>query len=207
MVNGKAYTKEELAWSRFVGLYGYSFTRQYGADPTEEWMMVLARTSEKQIKKGIDACMSKHQTFPPNPMQFLTLCLPTGVDYGLPSDSTAFNQAVGIDTKKHPSVAMTLRNIGDQVLQMRNLPTKEAQDIFNPEWVKTVLFVAEGGELPEAAIEIDQDKPKRAPKDEAVSFFANMRNNLDIKPAPPPRVDTAGIEGDLKLIDRNHSKI
>ena len=196
------YTKEELAWKRLSGLYGYTFTRQFGSEPTSEWMMVLERTNVNNIKKALDACIGKHKEFPPNPMQFLTLCLPTGVDYGLPSDSTAFNQAVGIDTKKHPSVAMTLRNIGDQVLQMRSLPTKEAQDIFNPEWVNTVLFVAEGGELPEAAIEIDQDKPKRAPKDEAISFFANMRNNLDIKPAEPKRIATADIESELTRVER-----
>ena len=196
-VNGGVYTKEELAWKRFSGLYGYTFTRQYGEEPVEEWLMVLERTSAEQIKKGIDGCIEKHKKFPPNPMQFLALCLPTGVDYGLPSDSSAFKQATGIDTKKHPSVALTLRNLGDQVFQMRNLPAKAALDIFNAEWVKTVLFVAEGGDLPEAAIEIDQDKPERAPKGEAVSFFANMRDNLDLKPAEPKRIDTTAIEAEL----------
>lgn len=197
-VEGGVYTKEELAWKRFSGLYGYTFTRQYGEEPIAEWLMVLERTSADQIKKGIDGCIEKHKQFPPNPMQFLTLCLPSGIDYGLPGDSAAFKQAIGVDTKKHPSVAMTLRNMGDDVFRMRNLPTKEAQDIFNNEWVKTVLFVADGGELPDAAIEIDQDKAKRMDKDKAMPLFASIKASLG-EPEEPEQVDMSAIESELKL--------
>jgi len=47
---------------------------------------------------------------------------------------------------------------------------------------------------------------KRAPKDEAISFFANMRNNLDIKPAEPKRIDTTDIETELTRVDRKGEK-
>ena len=43
---------------------------------------------------------------------------------------------------------------------------------------------------------------KRMEKAEALSLFASMRNNLDIKPAEPQRIDTTGIESELTLIDR-----
>ena len=180
-VEGGIYTKEELAWKRFNGLYGYTFLSQYGDEPTEEWLMVLAQVEPRQIKKGIDGCIKHHKKFPPNPMQFLELCLPGGVDFGLPGDDAAFSQAVGIGTKKHPAVALTLRNIGDNVFQMRNMPTKAAREIFNAEWVKTVVFVANGGELPDAAIEIEQSKKCRVKKSEAVSLFAGMRDELNFE--------------------------
>jgi len=40
---------------------------------------------------------------------------------------------------------------------------------------------------------------KRMEKDEALSLFASMRNNLDIKPSEPQRIDTTDIESELKL--------
>ena len=39
---------------------------------------------------------------------------------------------------------------------------------------------------------------KRMEKSEALGLFASMRNNLDIKPAEPARIDTAAVEAELK---------
>ena len=43
---------------------------------------------------------------------------------------------------------------------------------------------------------------KRMDKDEALGLFANMRNNLDIKPAEPKRIDTTDIESTLTRVER-----
>lgn len=184
-------------WKRFSNLYGYTFTRQYGDEPTDEWMMVLDQVTAEQIAKGLNSCFDNHKEFPPNPMQFLALCMPSGEDYGLPSDKEAFQQATGVSTTKHPAVALTLRNMGDAVFEMRRAVTKDAESMFQLGWVNTVVFVAGGGELPDVAMEIEEKK-ERMDKAEALGLFATMRGNLDLEPAEPKRIDTTSVEEELK---------
>lgn len=51
---------------------------------------------------------------------------------------------------------------------------------------------------------------KRMEKGEALSLIANMRDNLDLKPAEPKRIDTTAIEAELELTARpiniNHTQ-
>lgn len=197
-MDGGIYTKEELLWKRFSNLYGYTFTRQYGSEPSSEWSMVLDRISAGQIGKGINACFDKHKTFPPNPMEFLTLCLPSGVDFGLPSDDTAFSQATGVSTSKHPAVAYTLRNMGDSVFEMRRASAEAARAMFNPEWVKTVVYISEGGGLPDRAVEIEE-KTERMGNSEAMARLAAIKAESCPEPTEPKPTDeintTAAIAG------------
>ena len=43
---------------------------------------------------------------------------------------------------------------------------------------------------------------KRMDKVEALGLFASMRENLDIKPAPPKRIDTTANEAELTRVER-----
>jgi len=177
-VDGGSYTKAELLWKRFTKLYGYAFTRQYGSEPSTEWSMMLSKISAKQIGAGINACFDKHKTFPPNPMEFFSLCLPTGVDFGLPSDDAAFKQAVGANTSKHPSVSYTLMNMGDSVFSMRRASTESARAMFNAEWMETIIFVSNGGELPEKPLEIQEEKHQALSKEDRKEEMARVREGL-----------------------------
>lgn len=202
-VDGGAYTKEELLWKRFSGLYGYTFARQYGAEPTAEWMLVLDQISAKQIGKGIDACFKHYKTFPPNPMEFHALCLPEGADYGLPSDAVAFNQATGNATEKHPAVVFTLQNMAGAVFEMRRLNTNAARDMFIAEWLKTIAHVAEGGALPEPVAEIESATERKVTNEKALDLFAAMRAGLGPGVAQSSHKETTCIGGDLKNCPTN----
>jgi hypothetical protein len=141
-------------------------------------------------------------------MEFLTLCLPSSVDFGLPSDEKAFNQAIGVNTSKHSAVAYTLRNMGESVYEMRRADSRAARAMFNAEWVKTIVYISKGGELPESAAEIGE-KPNRASKSEALAALAAIK--AESCPEPVERIDTqdrldiSKIEAELlsgKVIER-----
>ena len=175
-VDGNLYTKTELAWKRLSGLYGYPFVSQYGTEPTAEWELALNNLAVDQIKRGIERCTTEPEfrKFPPNPMQFLTLCLPRGEDMGLPSESEALRQATGSSTQKHPAVSYTLRNMGDDVFALRRADSKTAASMFGPHWAATIKHVMAGGELPEPELEIEH-KHQRADKAVGNSILAEMK--------------------------------
>ena len=175
-VDGNLYTKTELAWKRLSGLYGYPFVSQYGTEPTAEWELALNNLEVEQIRWGIERCTTdaEFRKFPPNPMQFLTLCLPRGEDMGLPSEAEALRQATGSSTQKHPAVTLTLRNMGDDAFALRRADSKRAEAMFAPHWAATVSHAISGGELPEPVPEIDYRHTK-ADRAEGNSFLAEMR--------------------------------
>jgi len=157
----------ELFWKRMAGLYGYAWTKQNGVDPTTEWELCLAGTAPETVKKGIDR-MTKDkafEVFPPNPMQFRSMCLPRGEDLGLPSFEAAFKQATGGSTWKHPGVVYTLRLL-DQ-FTFRQAKADKAESMFLEAWNKTLAFVMSGGGFPEKEVEIEEKVVKASLEDVA----------------------------------------
>jgi hypothetical protein len=128
------------------------------------------------IRFGLEkmATVAAYQNWPPSALAFRDLCLPTSEDLGLPSEDEAFNQSVGNASEKHPSVVLTLRNMRDDVYELRRADAKKARTLFKKHWDQTVQFVAEGGELPEPELEIE-DKPVKASKETAAEGMAALK--------------------------------
>lgn len=68
---------------------------------------------------------------------------------GLPSESSAFQQAIGNCQDRHPAVVFTLRNMGSESFALRRSSQKEAAMLFSKEWDKTIQHVVKGGKLPD----------------------------------------------------------
>jgi hypothetical protein len=183
-VDGKLYTKNELVWKRLSGLYGYPFTSQYGNEPTPEWKLALRDIPVDRISAGLEICTKKdspkHKTFPPNPIEFIVLCSPKAEEYGLPSEVEALNQAVGISSKKHPAVVYTLRNMVGGSYDLRQADTKKAQAMFGEAWLNTVVYVANGGELPEIPKEIEEEKKQSLSQEEKQERMAKLRQDAGL---------------------------
>jgi hypothetical protein len=77
------------------------------------------------------------------------LCYPTADELGLPAEKQAFQQAVGNAKERHPAVIFTVRNMGSESFSLRRADEKTAMAMFRKQWIQTVQFVADGGELPE----------------------------------------------------------
>ena len=170
---GELLTVEEIFWKRMAGLYGYTFTRQFGEVPTREWEMAIDGLAMEQIAKGLKAMATsgRYSDFPPTPLSFRAMCLPSGEELGLPSEEEAFQQAVGNRTRKHPSVIHTLRHTDSFALC--RLDTLSARQIWGKAWAETVSHVMAGGELPEPEPEIEH-KPTRAKPEAAQPYLDQL---------------------------------
>ena len=139
-----------------TGLYSHKFTGGYGTEPTPEWKMAVRDCSPEMIKRGLDRCVKEFPSWPPNPIEFRNLCYPTPEEMGLPSNETAFLQAVGSIKERHPAVIYALRNLGAECFRLRHSDEKTARDMFNKVWAQTIEFVANGGDLPEPEKQIPE---------------------------------------------------
>jgi len=128
------------------------------------------------IRFGLEkmATVTAYQNWPPSALAFRELCLPTSEDLGLPSEDDAFAQSVGNCSEKHPSVVMTLRDMGDEVYKFRRAESERARRIFKKHWDQTVEFVMTGGELPEVERQVE-DKPVKASAEVAESGLNDLK--------------------------------
>lgn len=155
-VGSSFLTKAELLFQRMTGLYSHKWISSYGAEPTPEWEIAIRDCSPQMIKRGIDRAVKQFKSWPPNPIEFRNLCFPTTDELGLPSDDQAFQQAVGNVSDRHPAVIFTLRNMGGESFRLRRTDEKTALAMFKKQWVETVQFVSDGGELPEPEKQIPE---------------------------------------------------
>ena len=164
-IAGELLTAPEILWKRLSGLFGYPFTRQYGTEPTPEWIMAIDGIEPQAIGTGLRRMVEsgKYVEFPPNPLAFRLLCLPTSEELGLPPKGEAYYQAINwsrIEPEdKFPAVLQALQTIPD-VYQFRRMNEKKAEKMFNEAWGKVVEHVAFGGELPEIPLEVEQTHVK-----------------------------------------------
>lgn len=143
--------------------------------------MAVDGLDPEMIRKGLNAMVAsgRFSKFPPNPMEFRALCMPTAEELGLPAEGEAFWQAVNWSRlppeKKHPAVLkfMQILIAEDRQWEFRRMDEDKARKLFDKTWVKIVDFVASGGQLPEIPKEIE-DKPTRADKIKTMAGLAEL---------------------------------
>jgi hypothetical protein len=167
-------TAPEFLFKEMTEYFGYKFSGGYGSVPTDAWINVLDGLSFESVQNGISRTCREYERgdFPPNPLDFRLLCMPTNEDLGLPSDEDAFDQAVGNVTEKHPSVVITLR--GMDVQKLRRAEAGKAWRYFKKQWDQTVEYVMAGGKLPEPEKQVE-DKPVKAPAEVAESNLNKLK--------------------------------
>lgn len=57
------------------GLYGNSFTKQFGEKPSDVWRAALSGFTGEDLARGLKACAKSGDTFPPNAVAFRKLCI------------------------------------------------------------------------------------------------------------------------------------
>jgi hypothetical protein len=84
-------------WGRMRGMFGQQWVRDFGEVKGEQikiWQTALSGLSLEQIKRGINACASWSEKFPPNVGQFAKLCLTTN------ENSPEFQAQLGAPRRK-----------------------------------------------------------------------------------------------------------
>ena len=176
-IKGKLLTVTEILWERFTDVYGATFTKQFGENPSEGWELAVSSLTPEMIRKGLSrmATDPEFKTFPPKALEFRALCLPTSEELGLPSAEESFQQAVGNRTTKHPATIYTLRQMDSHALRRMDLDS--ARKLWAKQWASTVDHVAAGGELPDVEPEIEH-KPIRAAPDKAKPYMDQLMGML-----------------------------
>jgi len=62
-------------WRRMKKTYPTLWVKREGPTPSLEWEQALEGLDKEQFAKGLEGMYHRHDTFPPNYMQFRKLCL------------------------------------------------------------------------------------------------------------------------------------
>ena len=57
------------------GLYGNSFTKQFGEKPSDVWRAALSGFTGEDLARGLKSIVKSGQTFPPSAVEFRKLCI------------------------------------------------------------------------------------------------------------------------------------
>lgn len=63
-------------WLRMTEIYGHRWTSAHGETPTALWSTALSGLSGDQVKRGLLACLTNGDAWPPSLPEFLAWCRP-----------------------------------------------------------------------------------------------------------------------------------
>jgi hypothetical protein len=75
--NGSSAKVALTFWQRMASLYGHKWASQYGSSPDELWTAALMTLGSEQIRRGLEACVTSGDPWPPSLPEFLAMCKPT----------------------------------------------------------------------------------------------------------------------------------
>jgi len=62
-------------WARFCEIYGHQWASQQGDEPNDTWIKGLADITPEQYTAGLQALLTRTETWPPNLIEFRQLCV------------------------------------------------------------------------------------------------------------------------------------
>lgn len=158
-------------------IYGHRWTAAYGESAEEgaggTWAKGLSGLSVQQIGAGIGACIASADPWPPTLPEFRAKCL------GIPPLA-----AVRLDADKvDPFTVLVWQNLDGY--RYRQASSDQADRLLREAYELAREHVMRGGELPNVAGAIEQEKRKPKPADPAVAEAAmrEARELLDRKTA------------------------
>ncbi len=172
----------ERLFSRLVGFYGSKFADLWkGTDLAmvkQVWAETLAGYTPEEIKRGIDACLSR--PFPPTLPEFLMLCRPP-LNY-----EAAHTEAVeqmrkrefGEDVWTSPAVYWAAARIGNDI---RAQAYEQIKGRWHAELDKAIADVKAGrlpGEVPKKAVALPAPGETTPPPEKVKEMLAKMRITL-----------------------------
>jgi len=140
-------------WARLIELYAVLSNRHGVARVPIDWKEAIAPLSSKDIQRGWPRMKKEFPDFPPTPMRFAILCQPRAEDIGFPDDETAYQQAIGNLSEKHPAVAYTRSLMGSRASHLTEMNDKTARSTFLSHYHEVISKVDDGFEIPLAIAE------------------------------------------------------
>ena len=67
-------------WERMTEIYAHKWTSVYGVEPVDTWVRGLSDMEPDDIAKGLEACLTNGDGWPPSLPEFRQLCRPAKVN-------------------------------------------------------------------------------------------------------------------------------
>lgn len=161
---------------------------KFGTKDDGTWLLALKDLTPKALEEGIMRLMfskvDKFQDFPPNCMQFRTLCLEAVSAQNLPSLAQAFTEArnwyfYNISQWSHPAVRFTAAKLAKKFWETEDL--HEAFQKFAGIYSDVCFLIRQGHEVPYA--ELKKNQISKNP-DYAKQQLQQIKKKLGFKVAP-----------------------
>nr|WP_255703327.1 hypothetical protein [Lysobacter sp. GX 14042] len=144
-----------------ASIYGHRWTSSYGDDPAgmagDTWASGLAGLTGAQLAHGLQACLASSEPWPPTLPEFRSMCL------GIPPMA-----AVRLDAGKQGGFTRLVWQFLDGH-RYRSVSADQADRLLREAYELAREHVMRGGELPEVAGAVEQEKREVKPADPEVA--------------------------------------
>ena len=160
-------------WQRMAAIYGHKWTSAFGDSPFNDqgvmtiagdtWQRGLTGISESAIAKGLQAALTSADGWPPTLPAFRALC------FDIPAFSVVRREACGINRSGFTTVALSFLDL----YRWKHTDQDKADRLLKEAYEEAVIYVIEGGQLPEPTLAIRHElgaspiKQTRTPEEEA----------------------------------------
>ena len=160
-------------WQRMAAIYGHKWTSAYGDTPFDDegvltlagdtWQRGLTGISEPAIAAGLQAALTSADGWPPTLPAFRAMC------FKIPAFSVVRRESMG--TNRSGFTTATLSRL--DLYRWQHTDQDKADRLLKEAYEETVLYVIEGGKLPEATLALRKElgeKPfehAKTPEEEA----------------------------------------
>lgn len=160
----------QALWTRLLGMYGHTWSSQYGAAPTGEaavtWRAALAGVSPAQLADGLRACVAEGREFPPSAPRFRAMCM------GIPAEARVVLELRDLGSAS-PFSRFVFQHVPGFVdwHSFRGLQPRERERLIREAYHLAVEAVMRGEAIPEACTQplpAPASVPRAEPKDPEV---------------------------------------
>lgn len=177
-----------------VKLLGQRWVSKHGAVPSREWQRLMARFSHlnpEEVASRLVARLKPNdrgEVWPPEMADVIVMCQPKPEDFGLPTVSEAYRDAVHGRWQRHPVVYETARRVG--TFELRNHSEARSRPDFEREYAEVCAEWMAGQRFQAPKTEQLEHKPlppawMRKHRNDVPKFdFAALRRSLGPMPEP-----------------------
>ena len=174
-------------WIKMTAMYGQLFLSKHGVEDNGVWFESLYDLTPKALEKGVERLLNLNQEgkfceFPPNCMQFRSLCLDFyNNELNLPKAPEAYREIMNSayirnDCWSHEVVKFTALKLGPEFFKIEH--EGSSYPLFKEAYEKVCNLLKQGHELPKITKTITLPKP--ASIDIANKHLTKMRQLLGV---------------------------
>lgn len=165
-------------WERMVAIYGHKWTSTHGVIPHDEitgsltvtgetWQQGLRGITGQQFGRGLEACITRNDEWPPTLPEFRAMCLSVPRLAGVRSEVLALASRDSRSLEATPFARLVWTYIDGY--RFRQVSADQSDRMLREAYDLAREHVMRGGELPEVVGQIEHEKCEPKPADPKVA--------------------------------------